>query len=431
MSGERDTTSDSNIMKDRLTNLVLRGSTLSVKFIFILVLAAYLPPEEVGLYGLITVTVSYSIYFVGFEFYTYSTRDLVARPPAEWPKLLSTQLVFFCVLYAAVLPLLVGLFYFNMLPWTVLVWFLLLVVAEHLSTELMRLLVALQRPLVASCIIFIKQALWALCFLFWMWLFPDHRNISTLLIFWLAGAVLAIVVGSIPLYELRWKGALQRLDWRWVRSGFHVAIPLLISSVAVKTLFTADRYLFGELNSLALLGAYSVYMGVASAILSFMESGVFVFYYPAMMKSYKNKDLKGYLKSYAKLRRQSFIWLLFLAVGAAFAGIGLFPHLSENIYENNLMLFFGIVAAVVIFVAGYVFQYALYAAARDRVIIFSNVAGLLVFIVSFGFSYKFSAYWAVTLAMVLGCLASTTLKAYYWGITHRQLQESLRLGSTG
>lgn len=91
-------------MTIQLLNLGLRAVTLAVKFAFILALAVFLPPEEVGLYGLITVTVSYSIYFVGFEFYTFSTRDLVARPRSEWSRLLSNQLVFFGLMYVVVLP---------------------------------------------------------------------------------------------------------------------------------------------------------------------------------------------------------------------------------------------------------------------------------------------------------------------------------------
>src|SRR5690606_20991975 len=137
--------------------------------------------------------------------------------------------------------------------------------------------VAIERPLLATLIIFIKQALWALCFAITMWLAPEFRNISDLLLFWIVGSALSIVIGIGPLLKLDWKGALTKIDWRWIRTGAMIAIPLLLSSVAVRSLFTFDRYAFEALNSLALLGAYSVYMGVASAMLSFMESGVFVF----------------------------------------------------------------------------------------------------------------------------------------------------------
>ena len=381
----------------------------------------FLPPEEVGLYGLITVTVSYSIYFVGFEFYTFSTRDLVARPRSEWSRLLSNQLVFFGLMYVVVLPAFSIVFFLEMLPWSVMAAFIALVVLEHLSTELMRLLVAIEKPLLATLVIFIKQALWALCFAITMWLAPEFRNISDLLLFWIAGSALSILIGIGPLLKLDWKGALTKIDWRWIRTGAMIAIPLLLSSVAVRSLFTFDRYAFEALNSLALLGAYSVYMGVASAMLSFMESGVFVFYYPRMMKAYKEQNMSEFEHAYSKLAKQSAIWLTFLMVGAAIAGVVVFPMLKETIYYDNLTLFFAIIVAMAIFIGGYVFQYGLYTTTRDKSIIVANIAGLAVAAIALVMIAPHSNYWAVTIAMTIGSGVATILKYRKWRLIRKEL----------
>jgi O-antigen/teichoic acid export membrane protein len=405
----------------QLLNLGLRAVTLAVKFAFILALAVFLPPEEVGLYGLITVTVSYSIYFVGFEFYTFSTRDLVARPRSEWSRLLSNQLVFFGLMYVVVLPAFSIVFFLEMLPWSVMAAFIALVVLEHLSTELMRLLVAIEKPLLATLVIFIKQALWALCFATTMWLAPEFRNISDLLLFWIAGSALSILIGIGPLLKLDWKGALTKIDWRWIRTGAMIAIPLLLSSVAVRSLFTFDRYAFEALNSLALLGAYSVYMGVASAMLSFMESGVFVFYYPRMMKAYKEQNMAEFEHAYSKLAKQSAIWLTFLMVGATIAGVVVFPMLKETIYYDNLTLFFAIIVAMAIFIGGYVFQYGLYTTTRDKSIIVANIAGLAVAAIALVMIAPHSNYWAVTIAMTIGSGVATLHKYRKWRLTRKEL----------
>ncbi|MBN8238603.1 hypothetical protein JF541_05590 [Marinobacter hydrocarbonoclasticus] len=408
-------------MTIQLLNLGLRAVTLAVKFAFILALAVFLPPEEVGLYGLITVTVSYSIYFVGFEFYTFSTRDLVARPRSEWSRLLSNQLVFFGLMYVVVLPAFSIVFFLEMLPWSVMAGFIALVVLEHLSTELMRLLVAIEKPLLATLVIFIKQALWALCFAITMWLAPEFRNISDLLLFWIAGSALSILIGIGPLLKLDWRGVLTKIDWRWIRTGVMVAIPLLLSSVAVRSLFTFDRYAFEALNSLALLGAYSVYMGVASAMLSFMESGVFVFYYPRMMKAYKEQNMSEFEHAYSKLAKQSAIWLTFLMVGAAIAGVVVFPMLEETIYYDNLTLFFAIIVAMAIFIGGYVFQYGLYTTTRDKSIIVANLAGLAVAAIALVMIAPLTNYWAVTIAMTIGSGVATLLKYRKWRLTRKEL----------
>ena len=411
-------------MKIRLLNLSLRAFTLAVKFAFILSLAVFLPPAEVGLYGLITVTVFFSIYFVGFEFYTYSTRDMVARPRNEWPGLLSSQLVFFLLMYLLVLPISSLLFWVGILPWTILVYFLLLVVLEHLSTELMRLLVAAEKPLLATVIIFVKQAGWAICFIFAMWMNPDFRNISDLLLFWVIGVISSLVIGARPLLQLNWSGALARINWRWIRNGVLIALPLLLSSIAVRSLFTFDRYAFEALNGLELLGAYSVYMGVASAMLSFMESGIFVFYYPKMMKAYKENQLHVFREAFKKLTKQSALWLLVLMAGAGLAGLVIFPLLEEGVYAENLPLFASTIITMAVFIFGYVFQYGLYAATRDGSIIFANVAGLALAVMVLVLLAPYLEYWAVTISMLAGSIAATTLKYWKWLATQRALSLS-------
>jgi O-antigen/teichoic acid export membrane protein len=409
-------------MNIRLLNLGLRSLTLIVKFVFILSLAVFLPPEQVGLYGLIAVSVAYSIYFVGFEFYTYSTRDLVARPRKEWSGLLSSQMIFFMIMYLLILPAFSILFFLGMLPWPFFKAFLVLVVLEHLSTELVRLLIAIERPLLATTMIFIKQALWAIFFTIAMWVDSSYRNIETLLLFWMFGVTVSIMIGVRPLLGLNWKNGIKNIDFQWVKRGISIAIPLLVSSIAVKSLFTFDRYAFEALNSLSLLGAYSVYIGVASAMISFMESGVFVFYYPKMMKAYRENKLLEYEVAYQTLRKQSLIWLIVLLIGAAASGAVIFPHLEEQVYADNLSLFWAIVVAVAIFVFGYIFQYGLYTTSRDKSIIFSNVVGLLSAALVLLFVAQYSSYWAVTVAMIVGCAISTGLKYWRWTGVRRHLR---------
>lgn len=399
----------------------LRGVILSVKFFFIIALAAFFPPQDVGLYGLISVTVSYSIYFVGFEFYTYSSRDIVAKPRYQWPGLLCTQMFFFVIVYILVLPVLSFFFWFDMLPWRFISEFLALVVVEHLSTELMRLLIAIEKPLLATAVIFTKQALWVICFAFAMWIYPNFRNLDMLLLFWIIGATASVVIGFWPLVKLGWRGVLNSFDWVWVKKGVAVALPLMLSSVAVKSLFTFDRYAFEALNGLALAGAYSVYIGIASAMLSFLDSGVFVFYYPKMMASYKKKDLIEFEVAYQNLLKRSLLWLIFLVCGASAAGVLVFPKLGEPVYGHNLPLFLAIVIAVSIYIIGCIFQYGLYSTGRDISIVLANVIGLVVSCAVVFPIAIISDYWAVTVAMIVGSSIASFIKFWKWLKVRKEL----------
>lgn len=103
----------------KIANLGLRGSTLIAKFMLLFVLAYYLEPIDVALYGLISVTIFYGLYFLGFDFYTYSTREILGSSHQHWARLLRDQAVFFGLTYCIVLPFFLLLFLLDYClgPW--------------------------------------------------------------------------------------------------------------------------------------------------------------------------------------------------------------------------------------------------------------------------------------------------------------------------
>lgn len=401
-------------MSAQLANLGLRALTLSVKFVFIIALAATLPPEQVGIYGLITVTVSYSIYILGLEFHTFSAREISDQPKSKWPNILINQGLFFSFTYPIALSLIYILFFVKVLPGDIMFGFFLITILEHLSSELVKLLVVLEKQLLSTTIIFTKQALWPLFFILWSWVEPNKANISTLITFWIYGTLASIAIGVVPLLKLDWKETPVKIDIIWIKRGIIVATPLLLSTLATRSLFTLDRYAFETLNGLTLLGAYSVYFGIASAIISFMESGVFVFYYPKMIKAYKTRERLEFLTISEQLVKQSAIWLTLLTIGAITFGTIAFQFFQNKIYNENIGLFIGITISVFIYSIGYIFQYGLYALHKDKIIIYSNTLGLAIGTVTFLLLSRYTDYWAVTIAILLANSSTTFVKAKEW-----------------
>lgn len=111
------------IFKTAFANLLLRGASLGSRFVLLFVLGKFLDAEAVGMYGLILAYITYAIYALGFEYYNYSTRELIIQNPENRFSLLMSQMVFFGVVYAVVLPLLSFIFVGNLLPWKYALWF--------------------------------------------------------------------------------------------------------------------------------------------------------------------------------------------------------------------------------------------------------------------------------------------------------------------
>src|SRR5690606_1309225 len=138
------------------------------KFVLIFFLARFLEPEDVGLYGLLVLTVAYALYPRGLDFYTYSTREILRDDRSHWGVLVRNHCALALLLYSIVLPWLLLVFALDYLPWPLAPWFYVLLILEHLNQELSRLLVAVSKQMMASLVLFLRQGVWCLVIIGWM-----------------------------------------------------------------------------------------------------------------------------------------------------------------------------------------------------------------------------------------------------------------------
>jgi len=366
----------------RVANLGLRGATLVSKFLLLFLLARLLEPEEVGLYGLITVTVAYALYLLGFDFYTFTTREIIHRDRSEWGGLLKNQGAFSALLYAAFLPALSVVFYFGLLPVRLAGWFFLLLVLEHVNQELGRLLVAISRPLTASVLLFLRSGLWAFVIAALMFAWPELRSLSTVLLGWSIGGTAAALLGLISLHYLGLGGWDTKVDWTWIGEGVRVAVPLLIATLAIRGVHTVDRYWFEALVGLDTLAAYVLFMGMSTALMSFLDAGVFAFLYPALIQHWKQGSPANFRESLRRLVIQTAAFTAGFAICAVFALPLLLDWLDRPVYTENADLFVWLMLATVFFAVSMVPHYALYAQGKDKHLIASHLLALPVFGVS-------------------------------------------------
>lgn len=259
----------------RFANMGIRGLTLLSKFILIFFLAVYLEPKELGIYGLFSATISYAIFFLGLDFYTYTTRELLRRDQTEWGRLLKSQGALHIALYLFFLPLLLVLFIYGFLEWQFAPWFFLLLVFEHINQELMRLLIAISHQFAATMALFFSQGLWAAAITVWMFSDEQARELTSVFGAWLIGNICALVIGVAVLVKKEIGNWHRSVDWKWLKKGFPVALPILLSTVCIRGIFTLDRYYVDFLLGSELLGVYVLFISIASSLMAFLDAGVF------------------------------------------------------------------------------------------------------------------------------------------------------------
>lgn len=386
----------------QLSNIAIRGLTLVSKFLLIFFLARFLEPAELGVYGLLVATVGYSLYLLGFDFYTYSTRELLKRKRQEWGGLLKAQGALILILYAIFLPPLSLIFINDLLPMSVFGWFFVLLILEHVNQELGRLLVAVSEQLCASLVLFLRSGLWAVLVAGLMFYRPDMRNLDVVFAAWTLGGLAALVLGVLRVRSMGLSGWRQQIDWVWIIKGLKVALALLVATLAIRGVFTLDRYWFQELAGLEVLGAYVLFMGISMALMSFLDAGIFAFIYPGLISAYQQKNEVGFRRGMLKLMLQT------VCLSGAFALIALLvigpllAWLDKPLYSEQQGLFIWILLATVLYAIGMIPHYGLYAQGRDRPIIYSHVVSLIVFVLA---TWSFAQHWP-HLAVPLGLCVS-------------------------
>jgi O-antigen/teichoic acid export membrane protein len=390
------------VRSQRLFSVSLRGLTLASKFLLIFFLARFLEPLELGVYGLLSATVGYSLYFLGVDFYTYTTRELLKSDRGQWACMLKSQCALYFVLYILVMPFLGAIFYYKFLPVNTIFWFFVLLVLEHVNQELGRLLVAISEQLYASVLLFLRSGLWALLITCLMFFNPEMRSVDTVFFAWSLGGLAASLLGVYKIKAMNLSGWMDRVDWPWVVRGLKIATSLLLATLAVRGILTLDRYWFQELVGTEVLGAYVLFMGISMALMSFLDAGVFAFLYPSLISSFQQGNARAFRLSMKALLLQTvglsiaFVLVSLLTIGP------ILGWLDRPIYTVHRELFGWLLLATILFTSSMVAHYGLYAQGHDRPIIFSHVASLMLFALA---TWGFSQYWK-QLAVPLGLCVS-------------------------
>lgn len=379
----------------RLSNVGLRGFTLFGKFLLVFFLAKFLEPESVGLYGLLSGTIGYVLYLLGFEFYTYTTREIVHREQNEWGYILKGQLYFTGALYVLLLPFTSLIYVFNILPMSTFYWFFALLVLEHLAQEFNRIFVAMSKPLLASIVLFLRSALWVFFIIAIMFHNHQTRNLDTILTSWVLGAFSACALSAFYIYRLKDLVWTRAVDWQWIFKGICIALPFLLSSASIRAIYILDRYWIESLVDIKTVAVYVLFIGIANAMISFLDSGVFVFFYPQLILAHKQQLSEKFRSGILKLSAQVTGTILLFSITALILIEPLLTLIGRSEYIEKKWMFPFILLAMSFFSLGMIPQYGLYAQSKDRQIVISNLISFFVFIISTYLISFYSKEWAV------------------------------------
>jgi O-antigen/teichoic acid export membrane protein len=374
------TPTQARLLHAGVLNLLVRVLTMPGKLVLLLVLASYLDPAEVGLYGLFVATASLAVYMLGLDFYAFSTRELAAASDAERCDRVRDQFVLYGVMYLVAVPAWLGVFGSGALPWHVAPWFGALVSMEHVSQELYRVLVALGRTVQASLVLLVRSGLWVYGVWAAMYWSADWRSLTVVWVGWVIGDAASLGLAALFLADLPWS-RVGPVDWTWARRGLPVGLRFFAGSLAIRGIAVADRYLLEWFWERATVGAYTFHASMANGVQVLAETGVAALLYPQILAAWRRGEVESYRANLGQLGKALCLLLLLVVPMAVLMMELALPWLGRPVYASHRSTYWLLLASAAIAVMGLVPHYSLYARGRDLAMTMSALAGLGIMIV--------------------------------------------------
>jgi O-antigen/teichoic acid export membrane protein len=385
----------------RLLNVCLRLCSMVSRFLLVFGLAYFLDPKELGEYGLFAVSIGFSVLLIGGDFYTYSHRELLSSKNDSWCFILQHHVTALLLIYLLLLPLQLTYFWFGLLSWKLCGWFFLLLISEHLAQEMNRLLIAVQEPLMASLVLLIRMGVWVWFLLPWMLVEPNSRGVENVFLFWFVGSLSAVIFACFLVYKKIEKWTWSKPDFGWIKKGFGVGSLFLVSALSFKALTTIDRFFVEYLMNLEMLGVYVLFLGMAMSINSIMDSAIFSFLYPQVVRAWRTASFVDFHKMMNELWFVTIVGSVFLAFAIGISAPWVLSWIDKGVYLEHFEILAVLLIAAVVYSVGLVPHYGLYAKGGDKDIMKIHLSSLLVLMASIGIVMQFWVEGSVAVALFL------------------------------
>ena len=365
-----------------LTAVGIRVVGLVAKFLLVICLVEFFQPSELGLYGIMAATLAYALFFLGLEFYNYTSRALVGASKEEQVLLIRDQFILYIMTFIILSPLFFFLFFTNILPYSLCFWFILLVIFEQVSNELMRILIALAHPYLANLMFFIRQGLWIYIILPIFYFFPESRHFNILFIAWIIGAAFSSLIGLIPLAPLPWRNIWHHpVRWSLLWQGLLVSRPFIISSFCALSLLYIERFFVNYYCGLEAVGIYTFYAGLSITLHNLVNTGVAKMRLAQLLAAWKRNDRVEFHSEALLMLKYT---LIFVIAFAALSIILVFPFvnlLDKTVYLNNITIFYFLLCGAACRSIADVPLYTLYAQHSDKLILLINLTSFIIIII--------------------------------------------------
>jgi O-antigen/teichoic acid export membrane protein len=207
---------------------------------------------------------------------------------------------------------------------------------------------------------------------------PGLRELEWVLVFWIAGGVLALAIAAQLTRSWPWRAAFNdSFQWSWFARNVRASWRLYISEVvAVLTLY-ADRYLLTLFLPLEQVGVFVLFWQMASAIGNLVGAGVLQVYRARLIRAGRSDDAAAFQSLYRESLSRGLAAGVLLSLAAAPAAFYLITYSKKPLAMGYLPLLGLMLACLQIRIWADAAKNAAYTRQQDQWVMSSNLLSLL------------------------------------------------------
>lgn len=391
-------------MWSKISVLFLRGISIGSRFALSFLFVKYVSLEFQGEYTLMATTITIAMTIVGFDFYVYSNRYLIQNK-SKINFTIYNQFAFHFITYSILL--LLFLIFRSFFPTSEIftITLLLLLLLEHAGMEFFRLFIAIERPVIANVVLFVRTGTWPIFIIYLMLVQKEIITLDLIINSWLVAAIIAIML-SVILLRSNFGQMKFKLDTKWIFSGLSVASLFFISTIAQKGIEFSDRFIINAYLGTKELGIYSFFFQLGNVANVAIYTMFISFMYPVIISSIGEKKRDKVKRVILRLRRSI---ILFVVIYGIIIFISL-PFILEimgkpELNKHQFLLLFFLLGNL-FFNLSFTSHYALMAIHKDKQLMVITISISIINLIL----NVFAVHWFGILgSVVVFCLSSFLL----------------------
>jgi len=365
-------------MKTALLIAVMRATVLASRLVATLFIAKFVGIDAVGEYGLINGALSILPVVAGLGLHYEFNRDLVHYSLDEAVVRIRDRQI--TILAAALVAVAIGAAVLSFFPEIRLghtTTFVALAILETLCFDLHMNFNSLRMPEFGNLFLFLRIAAWVPPYVLCAWLWPSLRDIRHVLMFWLAGMIVALVALAIRVRDWPLRRALTTpFDGAWIRRHLRGAVMIYVGDLALVCATYLDRFFVGLQFGLKPAGVFVFFWSLSSGLQLLINTSLVQPALPLLVDAVKKGERALFL---ATMRRK------FVAVTAAmitgslalYAATALIVAVMGRTELVSYPLLFPLLLATATLKAiSDLVNYGLYAQSKDRALALTNIGSV-------------------------------------------------------